>query len=54
MMATVFSAPVMFSTSKMASVTHMNGTEVEYKDLVVKTRDHISFAGIGLAVSPQY
>lgn len=50
-MSTMFSAPVMLISSKMATVNNMNQTNVVYRDLLNKTRTDISIVSIILAVS---
>ncbi|XP_046846937.1 integral membrane protein GPR155-like isoform X1 [Xenia sp. Carnegie-2017] len=48
-MSTMFSAPVMLISSKMATVNNMNQTNVVYRDLLNKTRTDISIVSIILA-----
>ncbi|XP_028399439.1 integral membrane protein GPR155-like [Dendronephthya gigantea] len=47
--STMFSAPVMYSSSKMATVKNMNSTNIEYRNLLSNTRNDISFVAIILA-----
>ncbi|CAB4003876.1 Hypothetical predicted protein, partial [Paramuricea clavata] len=48
-MSTMFSAPVMFSSSKMSTVRNMNSTNIEYRNLLADTRNDISFVAIAIA-----